>query len=475
MTSRFATAMVFITSALVLVIEILAGRLVAPYVGVSLEAFTAIIGTVLAGIALGAAVGGSLADSRDPHTLLGPILILGGVLTWLSVPIVAMMGPLIGSSAPEIVLLTFMAFFAPAAVLSAVSPMVAKLRLGSLEETGSVVGGLSAAGTFGALVGSFLTGFVLVSLVPVRTLIFVIGGLLVLAGLLLWRKMAGRTASAGGAAGIALSAVAMFGFPSACDYETDYFCARVEVDPDRPSGRSLYLDHLRHAYVDLDDPTYLDFRYMRMLADVAEAQPDGPLDVLYIGGGGFSLPRWMSEVRPGSTNEVLEIDDSLVRIAEEELGLTDADGINVTVGDARLVLADLPTDGFDLIIGDAFASDSVPWHLTTVEVVRELDRLLRPGGTYAMNVIDGGSNGYARAQLATLGEEFDHLGVIVPGDEVEPRRRFNLILIASDVPLPEIVVDPGDGEFVGEPAVIDFIGDAQVLTDDFAPVDQLSE
>ncbi len=475
MSSRFATAMVFTTSALVLVIEILAGRLVAPYVGVSLEAFTAIIGTVLAGIALGAAVGGRLADSRDPKVFLGPILILGGILTWLSVPIVALMGPLIGSSAPEIVLLTFMAFFAPAAVLSAISPMVAKLTLGSLEETGAVVGGLSAAGTAGALVGTFLTGFVLVSLVPVRALIFVIGGLLVAAGLILWRKMAGRNASPGGAAGIALSAIAIVGIPSTCDYETDYFCARVEVDEDRPSGRSLYLDHLRHAYVDLDDPTYLDFRYMRLLADVAEAQPAGPLDVLYIGGGGFSLPRWMNETRPGSTNEVLEIDDSLVRIAEAELGLTEADGINVTVGDARLVLADLPTDGFDLIIGDAFASDSVPWHLTTVEVVAELDRLLRPGGAYAMNVIDGGSNGYARAQLATLGEHFDHLGVIVPGDQVAPRRRFNLILIASEVSVPMVDVDPLDGELIAEPEIFEFIGDAQVLTDDFAPVDQLSE
>lgn len=475
MSSRFATALVFTTSALVLVIEILAGRLVAPYVGVSLEAFTAIIGTVLAGIALGAAVGGRLADDRDPRSLLGPILILGGVLTWLSVPIVSLMGPLVGSSPPEIVLLTFLAFFAPAAVLSSISPMVAKLALGSLEETGAVVGGLSAAGTFGALVGSFLTGFVLVSVVPVRTLMFVIGGLLVVAGLVLWRKMVGRNASAGGAAGIALSALAIVGIPSTCDYETDYFCARIEVDAERPSGRSLFLDHLRHAYVDLDDPTYLDFRYMRMFADVANAQPAGPLDVLYIGGGGFSLPRWMSETRPGSTNEVLEIDDSLVEIAEAELGLTDADGINVTVGDARLVLADLPTDGFDLIIGDAFASDSVPWHLTTVEVVTELERLLRPGGTYAMNVIDGGSNRYAGAQLATLGERFEHLGVVVPGDQVAPRRRFNLILIASDVPLPEIDIDPLDGELVIAPEVIDFIGDSEVLTDDFAPVDQLSE
>ncbi len=137
----------------------------APYVGVSLETFTGIIGTILAGIALGSAVGGRLADRYDPQTLIGPALVAGGVLSWFSIPVVSFLGPGVGSQIPGIVILALFGFFAPAMALTAISPMVAKLRLKSLEETGEVVGGLSAAGTVGALVGTFVTGFVLVSAV----------------------------------------------------------------------------------------------------------------------------------------------------------------------------------------------------------------------------------------------------------------------------------------------------------------------
>ncbi len=135
-----ATIVVFGASAAVLVLEIIAGRLMAPYVGISLETFTGIIGTVLAGIAVGAAIGGVLADRRDPRVLIGPALIIGGALSWLSMPIVTGLGPHVDNGPIAIVILTGAAFFLPVAVLSAVSPMIAKLRLATLEETGAVVG-----------------------------------------------------------------------------------------------------------------------------------------------------------------------------------------------------------------------------------------------------------------------------------------------------------------------------------------------
>ena len=204
-----------------------------------------------------------------------------------------------------------------------------------------------------------------------------------------------------------------------CDVETAYFCARVETDPDRPSGRSLWLDNLRHAYVDLDDPTVLESRYVRLFADVVEDRADGPLDVLHIGGGGFTFPRYLAHERPGSDQTVLEIDDELPRIARDRLGLSDADAadFDIRIGDARLALDDFPRDRFDLVVGDAFASQSVPWHLTTSEVAAELDRILRDDGIYVMNVIDGGDNRFARAELATLAEHFTHVAAIRPPDD----------------------------------------------------------
>lgn len=178
-----ALAIVFAASAAVLVMEILANRLMAPYVGVSLETFTGIIGVVLAGIATGAFAGGRLADVHDPRLLLPAALGFGGLLVWVAVPIVRGLGPSLTHDPVAIVVLATAGYFAPAAVLSAVTPIVAKLRLSTLEETGSVFGGLSAAGTAGGLAGTFVTGFVLVTTLGSRITMFLVGGsMIALAG-----------------------------------------------------------------------------------------------------------------------------------------------------------------------------------------------------------------------------------------------------------------------------------------------------
>jgi hypothetical protein len=474
--SARATVVVFGASAAVLVLEIIAGRMMAPYVGISLETFTGIIGTVLAGIALGAAVGGQLADRREPRTMIGPALVIGGALAWLSVPIVAALGPEVGSGPTAIVILTTAAFFLPVAVLSSVSPMVAKLRLETLAETGSVVGGLSAAGTVGALVGTFVTGFVLVAAIPSRTIVVVVGAVAIAAGLVLtfWlRRRPPATLVVVLLVGVALAGVNVATAQTRCQYETAYFCVNIERDPVNPDARNLYLDRLRHASVDLADPTNLDVRYIRLFAAIADGMPDGSVDALHLGGGGFSFPRYLSAVRPGSQHLVLEIDGELVEIAEDHLGLVEDEALQVDVGDARLALEDLPTDSYDVVVGDAFAGESVPWHLTTAEVAEELDRVLRPGGIYMMNVIDGNQSRFARAELATLAAQFDHVAAILPVGGVSREFPENQVLIASNAPLPAMRFDAVDGQLVTGAALRRFIDGADRLTDDYAPVDQL--
>ena len=153
MDSRLAGVVVFVASGSVLVLEILAGRLLAPYVGVSLETFTGIIGVVLAGIATGTWVGGWLADRIDPRRLLPGALVLGGAAAIAAVPIIRALGPSVRPpSPPSIVVLATLGFFAPSALLSAVTPLVVKVQLGALDHTGRVVGRLSALGTAGSLV-----------------------------------------------------------------------------------------------------------------------------------------------------------------------------------------------------------------------------------------------------------------------------------------------------------------------------------
>ena len=182
-----AAALVFGTSGAVLVLEILAARLLAPYVGVTLETYTAIIGTVLAGIALGHWLGGRAADRVDPRRLLGPLLVGGGVLSLATIPLVRFVGSAAaGADESQAILLSGVGFFLPAAVLSAVSPAVVKLQLRDLGTTGSVVGHLSAIGTAGSIAGTFLAGFVLVELAATSTSIVVTGALLVALGVAAW-------------------------------------------------------------------------------------------------------------------------------------------------------------------------------------------------------------------------------------------------------------------------------------------------
>lgn len=456
---RAAAALVFGASAAVLVLEILAVRLLAPFVGSTLETYTTIIGTVLGGIAAGAALGGRLADETDPRRVVAGALAVGGLLAIVTVPLVRIAGEVteaVGGPVAALVI-ALIAILPPAAVLSAVTPAVAKLQLGDLGRTGEVVGRLSAYATAGALFGTFLTGFVLVPLLSTRTTLYALGALLVLAGALL-----GAQPKVLGAA--VLLAIAGFGISTPCDRESVYFCARVVADEERPSGRLLVLDDLRHSYVDLDDPRHLEFDYARWIGALVDARR--PRSAVFVGGGGFTLPRYVNATVPGARSLVLEVDPQVVDIARDELGLRTDDRLRVRTGDARQTLRDVPTDSADLVVGDAFGGLAVPWHLATREFIGDVKRVLRDDGVYAINLIDHGPLAFAKAEVATLRDVFGHAAVV---DDEEPGG--NLVLIASDEPVRLAGVEfGGTADFTG---AVPFAGDAEVLTDDRAPADQL--
>ena len=474
-----AGALVFFTSGAVLVLEILAGRLLAPYVGVSLETYTAAIGTVLAGIAAGTWIGGYLADRVNPRRMLGPLLVVGGALCLATVPVVRLLGAAVTSGGSEgVVRLALAGFFTPAAVLSAVNPTVVKLQLRDLAVTGRVVGQLSALATAGAIVGTFLAGFVLVEAAPTTTSILVIGGSLMAAGTALWLWLS--TTSGRLVATVAAVAVLGSGLGAAagdpCDVETVYHCARVVSDDSRPAGRLLVLDTLVHSYVDPDDPRHLEFGYIKVFADVVEAAARaGPLDVLHVGGGGFTMPRYLRAVRPRSTSLVLEIDPGVVELSRERLGLRTGPDLQVRIGDARRAVADLHPASYDVVLGDAFGGLAVPWHLTTIEFARAIHATLRPGGLYVVNLIDEPPLRFARAEVATLLDVFDHVKVIAPGPTIANESGGNVVVAASDDPIAEEEVAARIAARAGDEQVVagsTFAGRAPTLTDDHAPVDQ---
>jgi spermidine synthase len=471
-----ARSLVFFTSAAVLVLEILAVRLLAPYLGVSLEVFTGVIGVILAGISVGAWLGGRAADRGDPRRLPGPLLVAGGLTALASPLIIDAIGPSLSTDATSIVIAALTGFFVPAALLSAVPPVIVKIQLSSLDATGRIVGSYSAIGTAGAILGTFATGFVLIAAYPTRPIVLVVGAVLTVGGILLWSTKA--TWSVGSLVVMAVLSVALVGLDGPCEFETTYSCAVVEEDETRPTGRTLLLDRVRNSYVDLADPTYLEFRYIRLMVDVIETEaPQGDLNVVSIGGGGFTLPGYIEHTRPQSANTVLEIDAKLVDIGRDELALSD--DVEVVVDDARVSLRDVPDNHADVVIGDAYSGTSVPWHLTTLEYTEDIDRVLSPTGVYTMNVIDYDDLDFIKSEAATIREVFSEVALFAPPDYLTGAAGGNYILVASQAPIEVETIESAIRLRGGAEVGIDgdeltrFIGDAGVLTDDFAPVDQM--
>jgi spermidine synthase len=482
-----AAGVTFLCSGAVLVLEIVGLRLIAPYVGVTIQTSTAVIGFALAAIAIGAWTGGATADRTDPRRLLAPLMVAGGALVVAVLPLVRFAGALLtGADAGGVLLLASVAVVVPAALLSAVPPMVVKLQLASLSETGAVVGRLSGIGTLGAIAATFATGFLLVAVLPSSVILVITGTATAAAGVALGVLLRRRTRSAGrlppallvlvvGVMGLAAVA------PTPCEEETAYHCARVVADPERADGRVLMLDTLRHSYVDLADPTHLEFEYVRAIAAVvdATAAPGQPLSALHVGGGGLTLPRYLAEVRPGTDSLVLEVDPGVVAVDREQLELETSERLQVQVVDGRVGLADERPGARDLVIGDAFGGLSVPWQLTTREALELVDASLADDGVYAVNLIDHPPLSFVRAELATMRAVFPHVVLLARVPVLAGEDGGNVVAVASRSPLPSAAIETalGDRELVwlvAEGSALDaFVGDAGVLTDDFAPVDQL--
>lgn len=473
-----AAALVFVAAGAVLMLEILAVRLLAPYVGLTLETTTSIIGAALAGIATGAAIGGYLADRTNTRRLIVGLLIGGGLLALLIVPLVHWLGPgARGAGNLAALGITIVALVPAAAVLSAVSPAVAHLQLHDLRASGTIVGRLSAWATAGALIGTFGTGFVLVPLMPVSSAVLAIGVGLVLAGIALGTSS--RLLSLASIAGVALSVVVLGawagGLSSPCEAETKYHCVNIEADPAHPGGYTLVLDDLQHSYIDLNDPTFLKYDYIRWMAKAIDTMnaPNVPLDIVFVGGGGFTLPRWLDATRPGSQARVLEVDGELVDFDKEHLGLRTSDELRISIGDARIGMLDVATNSADVVVGDAFGNRAVPWHLATAEWIDEVKRVLKPNGLYALNVIDLPPLDLQRAEAATLLDAFADVRVVTFGAEEHPIGG-NAVLLASDRPIPDAAGSENSyTTTLDYPEVESFAEDAQVLRDNYAPADQL--
>ena len=482
---------VFISSACIMILELVAGRIIAPYVGVSLYTWTSVIGVVLAGISLGNYLGGRLADRRPSLRLLGGVFLLGG-LSCFGILTVDVLGGRTPGNWPiilEILVLTTALFFLPSTILGAVSPIVVKLAVRDLARTGSTVGKIYAAGAVGSIVGTFATGFLLISWFGTHTIVWGVALVLLALGLVFvvgerWPPMFLSALVLVGASALVVNQGWLRG---PCTRETNYFCIKVrEEERDGQPVRVLILDRLVHSYTSLKDPTKLVYGYEQIYAEVTayRAQRDDRLRVLFIGGGGYTFPKYVESVYPGSDIHVIEIDPDVTEIAYQLFGLSRDTEIVTYNEDARLFLEREPTEPYDLILGDAFNDYSVPYHLTTKEFNDRVRAWLTEDGLYVVNIIDGPRGDFLRAYTYTLRQTFRYVYLvpIIEGWRQSPRSTF--VLIAGNAPLDLAAfatIDAGDGDPLLARRVlsteeIDALlaeGRVVTLTDHYAPVDQM--
>jgi spermidine synthase len=249
--------------------------------------------------------------------------------------------------------------------------------------------------------------------------------------------------------------------------------AELLADADRDGSWMLLVDDTPQSHVDLVDPTHLEFEYVRRMGHVLDvaAEPGSPLDVVHLGGGALTLPRYVAVTRPGSRQRVVEVDQPLTDLVRAHLPLPRGARIRVRAEDARVGLAALHTASADVVVCDVFAGARTPAHLTTAEFAAEAHRVLRPGGSYVANVADGPPLRFARGQVATLRSVFRNVCLLAEPGTLRGRRFGNLVAVASDAELPvgefirRCARDPMPSRVVHDEDLDRFAGTAQPVRD----------
>lgn len=516
-----AASIVFISSAFIMTLELVAARLVAAHLGVSLYTWTAVIGVILAGITLGNYAGGKLADIYAPRGLLTTLFLFSSVMSLSVLLLVDWMGswerPDFLSWPLWILWSVTLTFLAPAVILGTISPAAARVALTAGGQVGSTLGSVYAAGAAGSILGTFLTGYFLVDWFGSKAIVVgIAAGLALLslaAGLGLRRRPTGFLVW--WLAWITLVGCATVGpwdwaqhwghffglrFDTSqyhFDDESSYFAIEVYDAEDLDNTRVLALDHLVHSYVNMEDPTDLVYAYEIIYSDLTAAlAPAESWGAFFIGGGGYTFPRYVEVVYPEAWVDVSEIDPAVTLAAHEALGLPYDTRINSWNMDARNFVTDQAraiaageAEPYHFIYGDAFNDLGVPYHLTTKGFNDALTQIMTPDGVYLINVIDvyrPDFGNFIGAVVGTLNQTFPYVYLFSGEADGTSNERDTFVVVSSRAALPrerlarQINPHSGtlfawieDGAYGGDMRTLLTRADRLILTDDHAPVDNL--
>lgn len=506
----------FFAGAAIMIVEIVASRLAAQYLGASLYTWTSAIGSVLIGLTLGNYVGGRLADVGRPRRMLAGVLACASMaclalpswnLTLRDWEVLWAMG------IPARTAVHMMAAFViPTALLAMIGPLVARVALDQGRGRGRAIGGINAWNAAGCITGTFLAGFVLVAWMGSARSLCLVSVAAALCALLLARDWgvahlvfyvaAGAMVLSVLPAPFAVTLSEVVGLrplrgPDVIEIdESEYSYISVERDPRQKGVHVLRMDQLVHSQSKPDDPLFLGYDYERIYTAITQRirPAGGAIRGMVIGGGGYTYPRYFITRWPESRMEVAEIDPAVTQAAVKHFGLNatdprltvhDADGRNVLRNLLRRKRAGESVPAYDFIYGDAVNDYSVPHHLTTVEYDRMVADLLAPDGAYLINLIDSFQSGrFLGPIVQTLRQVFPdvHVFCTLPSVLMRPGGRDTFVVVASKQPLDiaGLMLDDGPGRTRPLEAIPGKLIDELVarcggltLTDDYAPVQYL--
>ncbi|MBV2089726.1 MAG: fused MFS/spermidine synthase [Candidatus Thiodiazotropha sp. (ex Ctena orbiculata)] len=481
---------VFLSSAALLVLEILAGRLLAPHIGVSLYTWTSIIGVILAGLSLGNWLGGVWADRGADGRVAGVAMALAGIYAMLALPLMDGLGGLLAAQQVGLLgssfVFAFTLFAPPAVAIGIVTPLLTTRALDLDPRAGHVVGRMHALAAIGSIVGTFATGYWLVQSFGSRAILFGTGvGLILLAAPFLMRvRLPVLVILVLATLFSALLSLSQQGLQGSCDRESQYFCIRVvDRSSDAPFGqaRGMVLDHLLHGINHDTDPRIIIAPYVHAIDELVYAhfnqRYDAGLEWFFLGGGSYTHPRAVQALSPESSVTVAELDPMVTLTAVEKLYL-EPEAMRILHEDGRRALT-AESGKFDVIVGDVFHDVAIPEHMVTLEFAEIVRQRLRADGIYLMNIVDAFPDPrLVRAITKTLNEVFNHVDLWMEG--VPGAERVTFVLSATNSERPAEIVQARFGfertwfrvteklMTLGKP-----LDQLPLLTDDYAPVERL--
>ncbi|MBU4479652.1 MAG: fused MFS/spermidine synthase [Candidatus Omnitrophica bacterium] len=496
----------------VMVVEVIASRLIARYLGASLYTWTSVIGVVLTGISLGNYIGGRIADRYQPQKALSGLFFLASFSCVMSPGLNQLMGKwllMIYLSWPlRVAGHVAVVFLLPAVALGMISPVVAKMALDQGFKTGRTIGNIYAWGSLGSIMGTFITGFFLIAYLGTTGVVWTVSGILAGIGLCygikkpgayLWPAVFMFLLFTGlSSRGWAVSAGELLALRQAAanlniiyEAESNYSYIKVEQSEHRPGVRMLILDQLLHSIIRMDEPGSIEnlYSYQEVYEGVTShlAKDKESISALVIGGGGYVFPRYLEERYPGSYIEVVEIDPAVTKAAKEAFGLSEKTTIKISHGDGRNRVNELIRSKeqggqmpvFDFIYGDAFNDLSIPFQLVSYEFNQQLRYLLSEDGAYMLTLADTMESGrFLGAMLNTLRKSFPYVEVFLTGEtRVREDSRSVFVLVGSFRPLdwPD-EPDSGFGSLRLDEARLRLLKERSrdvVLSDNYAPVENL--